>query len=157
MPDTEITIIVEGEFEDVPARSFVQAARHSLAILQDLDANISHKAQGSIRWVIGRLHKGSPAEISYRAVNPTTGTDFSAEIARNYLDGLEMLSAGKRPPSVFHERSLQAARNLAHIRGHAGIKSLRVQSNGRSMVITEKIAASVDDLLEQSFEAIGSI
>jgi len=157
MPDTEITIIVEGELEDVPARSFVQAAQNFLILLRDLDINISHRSQGSIRWVIGKLHKGSPAEFSYRAVIPTRGTDYGAEIIRDCFEGLESLSEGKRPPTAFRQRALTAARNLASVRSHAGIKSVRMQSNGRSMTITAKIVAGVDELLQQSFEAVGSI
>ncbi len=150
MADTEITLTVEPKLQDVSARTFIQAASTSLEILRDLSSTISRKRAGTLGWMITKLHYGSPAVMSIRAVSRSQNTDISREVVRTYLSGLKTLTEGKHLPADFSESALQAAKRLAHARADAD--KIKIQHDKEFVDISERIAVNIDDLLRRTYD-----
>lgn len=156
MFSSEVTISVGPDAGDVPARQFLDAVGHSLSILRELDAAISLKRTGTLRWVLGGLSLGSPATVTLRGVPPAEGRDFGPQVVRALIDGLNQLETeGTAPPSFTHG-ALEAAGQLGRLRLHPGGR-VTVQVLDRAVTVTERISASVRELSAQAFTTMGSI
>jgi hypothetical protein len=71
-----------------------------------------------------------------------------------------MLERGERP-TVFPDEALEAAKKLAELRGRRGVDRLSVaELNGtapRTLAVSTRTAASVDDFIGPRFESYGAI
>ena len=111
MPAAEISVIVESNTEDsVSVQGFLDAVSHTLEILRNLDTAISLRRAGTLRWVISDLRSESPATATLRAVPSSEEQDFSYDVIRSYLDGLEQLSTGNALPDNFPDDALESAK-----------------------------------------------
>lgn len=153
---TEFTILVEAEDEDPRVDVFLDAVRSSLDALRELDSAISMRRRGTLQWVIGALHKGSPATMTIRAVPVSEDRDFSAEIVSTFLDGLESLMHGKELPPMFSDDALEAVKRLGRLSSD-GIRRLRLQGDSRGVDISEQVSVNVDELIGDTFRSLGSI
>lgn len=156
MASSEVTITVGPDVGDVPARQFLDAVGHSLSILREVDSSISVKRTGTLRWVLGGLSLASPATVTLRGLAPAEGRDLGPEVVRAYIDGLKQLEAEGTPPPFFTDDALEAAGQLSRLRlGREG--RIKVEALGKTVIITERISASVKELAAQAFTTIGSI
>ena len=152
----ELIITMDSKTEDIEAQSFVDAIAHSLEILRAIDGSISMKWKGTLRWVIGILSRQSPAQVSLRSISLSDTIDYGPEVIACYINGMEQLKTGRSIPQHFPDAALDAAQKLARI-PRANIRSLQVRSNGDSVEISEHIAATISELIEQTYVAVGSI
>ena len=156
MAATEIAIIVDGESEHIEVQDFVAALESNVEILHDLDAALSMKRRGTLRWVLGALSYESPAIVTLHAIPTSEESDYGSEVAKAYLDGLEQLRGGKTLPPSFSGDALEAVKKLARL-STGGIKAIQVRHGQRSVDITERIAVNIDELISESYESTGSI
>ena len=156
MAATEITISVEGQTPDLPAQPFLDAVGNSLRILRDLDASIAMRQTPTLRWTIAHLNVGSPAVMTLKALPPTTGKDVSQDVVNHYVDGLELLAQGRGLPTFFSNDALNAAKRLADLtRGNE--RAVIVRTAHRSVQVSQRISANVDDLVNRSYVSEGSV
>ena len=157
MPAAELSIVVDSNTEDpVSVQGFLDAVSHTLEILRDLDSAISLRRTGTVRWVISELHSESPATARLRAIPSSEEQDFSYDIIRNYLDGLEQLSTGTTIPKNFPDDALEYAKRLSRDMVKENIVIL-IQHQERTIEISERIAANADKHLSQTYLASGSV
>ena len=154
-PD-ELIITMDSKTEDIEAQSFVDAITHSLEILREIDSSVSMRWRGTLRWVIGILSRQSPAQVSLRPIPLPDTIDYGHEVISYYIQGMEQLKTGKKIPQHFSDSALGAAQKLARI-SRADIRSLKVKSNGNEVKISEHIAATINDLIGQTYVSIGSV
>ena len=152
----ELSVVVEGAEEDIDAELFVDAIRYSLEILGELDAAISLRRRGTLRWSLGVLSHASTAVVSLRAVPTEIDVDFSPQVVASYLDGLELLDRDGGLPPLFSEAALEATKRLSRLTSD-GRATLHLRQAERSVVIRERVAAAVDELIGQTYTAVGSI
>ena len=157
MPAAEISVIVESNTEDsVSVQGFLDAVSHTLEILRNLDSAISLRRTGTLRWVISELHSESPATARLRAVPSSEDQDFSYDVIRSYLDGLEQLSTGNALPKDFPEDALESAKRLSRDMVKENIVIL-FRHQERTVEVSERIATNVDERLSQTYFATGSV
>ena len=156
MVATEITISVEGRTPDLLAEPFLDAVGNSLQILKDLDASIAMRRKPTLRWAIAHLNIGSPAVMTLKALPPKTGKDVSQHVVNHYVDGLDLLAHGRRLPSLFSDAALNAAKRLADLtKGNERVVIVRTAL--RSVSVSQRISANVDDLVNRSYVSDGSV
>ena len=156
MAATKITVSVEDRTPDLLAQPFLDAVHNSLEILKDLDAGIAMTRRPTLRWAIAHLNIGSPAVITLRALPPMTGKDVSQDVVNHYIDGLELLTQGRGLPPLFSDDALKAAKRLADLtRGNERVVIVRAED--RSVQISQRISANVDDLVNRSYVSDGSV
>ncbi len=156
MAATEISIIVDGRAEYIAAQDFIDALGNNVEILRDLDAALSMKHRGTLRWVLGALSYGSPATVTLHAIPTSEEGDYGPEVTKAYLDGLEQLREGKTLPPNFSDDALDAVKRLARLSTN-GIKAIQVRHGQRSVDITEQVAVNIDELIGKSYESTGAI
>ena len=152
----ELIITMDSKTEDIEAQSFVDAITHSLEILREIDSSVSMRRKGTLRWVIGILSRQSPAQVSLRPISLSDTVDYGNEVISYYINGMEQLKAGKNIPQHFSDNALDAAQKLARI-SRANIRSLQVRSNGNAVEIGEYIAATISELIGQTYVSTGSV
>ena len=157
MPATELAIVVDSNSEDsVSVQGFLDAVSHTLEMLRNLDSAISLRRTGSLRWVISELRSESPATAKIRAVPTSEEQDFSYDVIRSSLDGLEKLSSGSGFPSEFPDDALESAKRLSRDMMKENI-IVHLHHQGRTVEVSERIAANVDKRLSQTHLATGSV
>ena len=156
MVATEITISVEGRTPDLLAQPFLDAVGNSLKILKDLDASIAMRRRPTLRWAIAHLNIGSPAVMTLKALPPMTGKDVSQDVVNHYVDGLELLAQGRGLPTLFSDDALNAAKRLADLTS-GNERAVIVRSAHRSVQVSQRISANVDDLVSRSYVSEGSV
>jgi len=152
----ELIITMDSRTEDIEAQSFVDAIDHSLEILREIDSSISMRRRGTLRWVIGVLSRQSPAQVSLRPIPLLDAIDYGHEVISHYMQGMAQLKAGQSIPEHFSDTALGAAQKLARI-SRANIRVLQVRSNGNKVEINEHIAATINDLIGQTYVSTGSV
>lgn len=157
MPTAELSVIVESKTEKaVSAQGFLDAVSHTLEILRSLDTALSLRRKGTLQWVISRLHSDSPATATLRAVPPSEEQDFSYAVIRSCLDGLERLAAGHPPPDNFSDDALEYAKLLS--RDAVNDNSIvHITHQGRTLEVSERIAANADKDPDKTYFASGSV
>lgn len=70
------------------------------------------------------------------------------------ISSLEQVTSSR--PSFFTDEALEYARDLASLKS-SGITTIEVRVSGKSLAISSKAVASVDDILGSKHEAMGSI
>ena len=157
MPAAEISVIVESNTEDsVSVQGFLDAVSHTLEILRNLDTAISLRRAGTLRWVISDLRSESPATATLRAVPSSEEQDFSYDVIRSYLDGLEQLSTGNALPNNFPDDALESAKRLSRDMANEN-NVILLRHQGRTVEVSERIAANIDDHLVKTYFATGSV
>ena len=156
MAAAEIAIVVDGESGHIEVQDFIAALENNVEILHDLDAALSMKRRGTLRWVLGALSYGSPAIVTLHAIPTSDKGDYGPEVTKAYLDGLEQLREGKTLPPSFSDDALEAVKKLARL-STRGIKAIQVRHGQRSVDVTERIAVNIDELIGKSYESTGSI
>ncbi len=156
MAATEIAIIVNGGSEHIEVQDFIGALESNVEILRDLDAALSMKRRGTLRWVLGALSYGSPAIVTLHAIPTSEEGDYGPEVTKSYLDGLEQLREGKTLPPGFSDDALDAVKKLARL-CTGGIKAIQIRHGRRSVDITERVAVNIDELIGERYESTGSI
>lgn len=152
----ELSVVINGTAERIDAEAFVNALRCSLDILGELDAAISLRRRGILRWAIGVLQRESPAVVSFQAVPMEHAVDISPQVVASYLDGLELLATDGTLPPLFSDDALEALKRLARLTSD-GQLSLEVRSGQRSVILRERVAAAVDELIGHTYTATGSV
>lgn len=157
MPAAELSIVVDSNTEDpVSVQGFLDAVSNTLEILRNLDSAISLRRTGTLRWVISELRSESPATARLKAVTSPEGQDFSYDVIRSYLDGLEQLTAGNDLPANFPDDALESAKRLSRDMVKENTVIL-LRHQERNVEVSERIAANVDERLSQTYSSTGSV
>ena len=156
MAEADVTLIVGPDEGEITARSFLDTVEQSLSMLRELDSAISLKRRGTLRWVIGELSLRSPATVKLRAIPPVEGRDFGPEVVRAYVDGLYQLETTGTAPPIFTDDALEAASRLGSIQFDRGGR-IKVQAFGREVTVTQRVSASVSELVARTYTTRGSV
>ena len=108
MTNSDISIRLGNDSGQVSAQAFVDSIGHTLTILGCVEAELTMRESGSIRWMIRELSYSSPAQATLRAEREN---DISAQVAAASFEGLNVLSRGQSRPRHFSEAAIKAAKD----------------------------------------------
>jgi hypothetical protein len=144
---------------EVSVEEFTEAAQALLAVVREVADAISGRSR-SLRWVIRELRMGSAVleagpEVVDDFLSPTT----IERIVRTAGEGMQALEAGGGRPPYFSDEALRHARRLASVlnssSSEVGTSSIRM--GPISITPTQKLAASVDELIVGKLKSIGTV
>ena len=153
MANSDISIRLGNESGQVSAKAFVDSIRHTLTILGCVEAELTMRESGSIRWMIRELSYSSPALATLGAEQDN---DISAQVVSTSIQGLDALGRGQRQPRHFSESALLAARDLSKIAEHAGCR-VSVVHQSQTVAVAGLSRTAVSDTTAEYFHSIGSI
>ena len=148
-----------GERERISVRQFLYSIRNLVGVLEDLDATISKKRSGSVRWEVAVLSKESPPLIGVEGVPRSHKLpDSTLVVEREILSGLNNLSKGAERGAYYSDSALEKIRNLATQAKSIG--PLKVYTNGetkRETFINESTFDNIEQLIGVKYKGFGSV
>ena len=153
MSNSDITIRLGHDSGQLSAQAFVDSIKHTLTILNCVEAEMAMRESGSIQWMIRELSYSSPAQATLGAEQDT---DIAAQVASASFDGIDELSRGKSQPRHFSDAAIEAASDLSKISDDGGYR-LRFIRQGRTVEVAGPPRKSVAETNIQYFNSIGSI
>ncbi len=153
MANSDISIRLGNDSGQVSAEAFVDSIRHTLTILGCVEAELTMRGSGSIRWMLQELSYSSPAQATLRAEHENT---VSAQVVSATMEGLDVLSRGQRQPRHFSESALLAARNLSKIAEAAGYR-VSVVHQRQTVAVAGLSGTAVADTTAEYFHSTGSV
>ncbi len=153
MAKSDISIRLGSDSGQVSAQAFIDSIRHTLEILGCVEAELTMRESGSIRWMLQELSYSSPAQATLRAERENT---VSEQVAAATMEGLDDLSRGQPQPRHFSEAALKAAKDLSKVADDSGYR-VRVIHQNQSVAVAGLSRAAVADPAVEYFHSIGSI
>ena len=153
MANSDISIRLGNDTGQVRAEAFVDSIRHTLTILGCVEAELTLRESGSIRWMLQELSYSSPAQATLRPEHENT---VSAQVVSATLDGLNVLSRGQSQPRHFSASALLAARNLSKIAEQAGYR-VSVVHQSQTVAVAGLSRTAVADTAAEYFHSTGSV
>lgn len=156
MGDVGITLRLVGEPEDIPVPTFLEAIHRFFNVLNEVDARLSARPRGSLRWRVTRLRSSIPA-ITLVPESIVEGLDVSDAVVKATADGLEAIERETLRPEQFSDAALDNAARLVALIGR-GVNRITVSTPQRPEIrITQHLAANVDEIIMGVEKALGTI
>jgi hypothetical protein len=149
-----------GERDRISVHELVQSIRNVLGILEDLDASISQRKSGSMRWEVAVLRKDSPpligiegCLISHKVADPTP------LIQREVLNGLRDLTKAPERSRYYSDSVLGKIRNLAYQSKRLGPLKVYTEEIDvkQETVINESTFKNIEQLIGVKYKGFGSV
>ena len=153
MTNSDISIRLGNDSGQVSAQAFVDSIRHTLTILGCVEAELTMRESGSIRWMIRELSYSSPAQATLRAEREN---DISAQVAAASFEGLDVLSRGQSQPRHFSDAAIRAAKDLSKISDASGYR-LEIVHQARTAEVANLTGDSATETTVHYFHSIGSV
>ncbi len=160
---------IEGKPNDVALTSYLGATQSLLDVLRELDAAITGKFKGTLRWYVSALHSdGNLAIDLVSRLKPPTQlqerrreipSDRSPQITDSLITGFDNLERfGVSPPYLSEDglRRIDAMFNIFQRNGAHAYRATDIDK-GRSVEVSSNAAKAVRDLLPVSRSYIGSV
>lgn len=136
----------------------ISTAESALTLLREVDVEITHKSGGALDWVVSDLQSGSVhLEAKPELKDLSLGSETAVQVLAAVGEGLELVEHEAARPSHFNDSALKSARELTGALREEGISRVRVRTNGRSVEISQRLAAHVDELIKGKVKSIGSV
>lgn len=153
MAKSDISIRLGNDTGQVSAEAFVDSIRLTLTVLECVEAELTMRESGSIRWMLQELSYSSPAQATLRPEHENT---ITAQVVSATVEGLDVLSRGQRQPQHFSEAALLAARDLSKITEEAGYR-VTVVHQGQTVAVAGLPRTAVADTTAEYFVSTGSV
>jgi len=156
MSEGQLTIRLTGMAETISVSSFLSAIGSAVDLLQEIDAAMSRKRQGTVSWSIAAASMSSPLEVTIVGTSEAEPVMVD-EIIRFSVEGLRRLETdGQVAPTYFTDEALEHAKKLVSVLD-ADIHGIRLSApNTEPTTPTQRVAASVDELLPLEREGLGT-
>jgi hypothetical protein len=151
-----LTIQLTGTAETISVASFLSVIDSAVDLLQDIDAAMSRKRKGTVSWSIAAASMSSPLQVTIAGTSEAEPAMVD-EIIRFSMEGLRRLEAdGQVAPTYFTDETLEDAKELVSVL-NADIARIRFTAPSVEPVTpTQRVAASVDELLPVEREELGT-
>ncbi len=150
----EFSISLSGDHID--AKTFLDAVTNAVKLLRAVEGG------SAIRWRLGTLRYSSPATIGFVGEPKRRDSQYRPEyVGQTLIAGLESLE-GNQSPKGFPEEALELAKKLSGLKGQGGVSNVVLTArNGdvalRTVPLTQRTAATVEDIIGTKYESLGSI
>jgi hypothetical protein len=150
--------IGSGDYITFPG--LVRSLRNILGILEDLDASLSQRKSGTVRWQVVSLRKDSPPIIGIEG-HPVSHRrdDFTPAIQREVFQGVATLANAPERNRYYSDSVLSKLRNLASQSRQSGPLTIYTE-NGEARQeasITESTFKNIEQIIGVKYKGLGSV
>lgn len=155
----KVTLELDGP--TIPVDRFLSALEALLTLLREIDRELGDRGEPSLGWIISGLRSGS-AHVSV-APQPRikkTAAVHAQRVIQAAAAGLAKLEHdGDRRPRHFSDGALEAARTLTQSVGthKERLVQVRVRFGPKQLQLTERTAATVEQLIGPQSKSLGSV
>ncbi len=143
----------------VPVETFMSAVANLLEILKDVDISVSGKRKATLNWQISEISLHSPLLMTMVAESDDDGIDIACEVVRASIHGLRQINENVRAgiPPHFAAATLENAKKLVSVLNDGIAKVAVIAPDMKPVMLTQHIAAHVDELIAPSYEEVGTV
>src|SRR5579871_5121448 len=155
MSEERLAIILAAKADAISVDSLVSVLSNVVDILGDVEASTAETPRPKTEWQVVNATVNSPLNI---AIGPAGDSDYITRRAMNAaVSGMRQIehSASMIPPH-FTYHTLERAKKLVAVLNDGIARLLLVPPDGETLVLTQRTAAHVDELLPSPHEEIGS-
>lgn len=146
---------IQGELGHITLAGFMDQINDHLRLLQDYDLAISRGQSASVEWLITNVSTSSlVVETEPRSL--LDDKNFGPEVAKVYVDGWASIEHEGVSPPYLTENGMDAARRIVRRIGKDGIEGIVVAGPERSVIISPKASAHMDQLIPVKYRSLGS-
>ncbi len=149
-----------GNQKHIELSTFVDSVRDFLRVLKDVDATISERSIGSVKWIVETLEKRDVPTIGVIAIPRKIAFDHSGTVEAQVIENATLLSTRGERTKFFSDSALQHMGYLANRTPKIGPMSIWTPANGRPKQETEisKITLrNVQELTGPKYSGYGSV
>lgn len=162
-----LSLRIDGE---ITIEAFNEAVTNFLRLLREVEQSVA--GERFIKWTLREMHRSSPALMTWegttrarrRKLNetPKPTPDYAPVVGAAVLSGVGKLERGEGRPESFSDDALDASLNLSRVKMRRAITTLAlIGENGDKganvLDVTERVAASVKDIIGPKYTAPGSV
>lgn len=162
----KLTLRIDG---DISLEAFREAIANFFRLLREVDEVVS--GTRSVRWILADWRKGSPTVMTWvgeprlMPKKKVPSRDYSPAVGEAVISGVEKLERGEGRPPEFSDDALEAMKHLVQLKvRRRGITGLSISGQNadrtkpsKALALTERVAASVDEIMGPKHTAIGSV
>lgn len=165
-----LSLRIDGE---ITIEAFNEAVINFVRLLREVERSIAGE-RAAIRWTLREMQRSSPALLTWEGTTrprrrrrnepPKPTPDYAPIVGATILSGVGKLERGEGRPESFTDDALDASSNLARVKARKTITALAlIGENGNReqgpnvLNVTERVAASVKDIIGPKYTALGSV
>lgn len=140
---------------NITALVFSKSIANFVDLISDVDAAISKRSRGSIRWDLLALRKSSPAIVEFTPVSRLRGRDYTDAVQLSILDGLDKLAERPEQPEYYSYSALEKARSIAE--QAQKLKGMTIYSGTHESLVDQRLLNNVGYLIKSGTVTLGSV
>ena len=155
MASTPISLTVDRD--EISPAEFGEALREFVALLRDVDLELSPGTQPSLKWRLTRLSYNSPLVAEMVAEPVEDAPDIGPRVVEAVVRGIDRVDKSAERPEEFSDDALERLQRLAAFASN-GLGPLRVVAPSIKLAssVTKSTDANLDVVLAQGY-FLGSI
>jgi hypothetical protein len=149
-----------GTQNQIDLSAFVDSVRDFLFILKDVDATVSEKSRGSVRWMVDVLEKNDAAIVGVVPVPRKPLFDRSSTVKSQVIENTALLSTRGERTKFFSDGALTHVGKLATRTVKIGPMSIWTPENGKpkqESEISKTTLRNVEELTGPKYSGFGSV
>ena len=146
---------VQGELGSITLAGFLGQIKDHLRMLKDYDVALSRQQQGSLDWLITNVTTGSLI-VETESRSRLEQKNFGPDVTRVYVDGWARIEHEGTSPPYLTEQGMKAARRIVRRIGREGMEGLVVSDRAKTVAISPKASAHIDQLIPVKYRSLGS-
>ncbi len=152
-----VSFVIKGEKDSVSLRTFVSAVRNFFAILDDLDSAISGQPDGSLDWYVTGLSTEQSLGVEAESRSRLEDKNYGGQVAKAAVSAMDSLERRGASPPYLSEQGMNTAKKLLRLIGRNGAFGFQVSDKSKTVEVTAKSSAAIDQLLPASHTSVGSV
>ncbi len=147
---------VLGEPRTITVGAFVSALEDWLKVLSDLDSAISGEPRGSLDWFVAELSTGSLA-VEVESRSRLEDKNYGPDVAESFVTGIQQVEREGTSPPYLSEDGMRSMRHLVRLIGREGTSGFVVTHLTRTVEVSARASANIDQLIRVQQRSIGSV
>lgn len=138
MADDSITIRI-ASLRDVNAEAFLDAFRDTIATLHELNRAVSEFGAVNLEWRIVDAGLKSPIFATLKPFSTSKDNGhYGPKVISAFVDGLQSLAEGDKPPKLFSETALRLVAGLDRTRSR-GVTAIEFSADSRKATASKTV------------------
>ena len=149
-----------GTERQIDLSTFVDSVRDFLYILKDVDATLSEKSHGSVKWMVEVLEKPDAAVVGVLPIPRKPLFDRSSAVKSQVIENTSLLSTKGERNKFFSDGALSHVGKLANRTPKIGPMAIWTPQNGRpkqESEISQATLRNVEELTGPKYSGFGSV
>lgn len=152
-----------GDKSRILVSELLKSIENILGVLEDIDASISNKRSGNIRWEVAVLSKNSPPLIGISGFPASTKRpDTSNDTQRTVLGGIDILNRKAERIMYYSDSALEKLKKLSDQSKKIGPIKVYSEGNGADIkkqetTINDSVSMNIEELIGVKYRGMGSV